>query len=304
MVKNHNKNILKLVLIPLMSFMVFYPTSIAYAAEAGTLDAGDSTSATTSDSSDTSTSSSTDIDVEQMFSEVLSEYASMKDNYTTLSETYSNIPTSNLSKTYIDYLETLESAKENTGFSEKMKAIQSADISINDASMSSSYSKIKSTVTGELLNKGLDISTAVDKYAKQTQTSNTKSLETIKSSVAAGKKYTKLVDNYKSLLVAEDEDGNEIANPYAEEYTKEVLNSLGITKITEALNSNTDSDGSYLTATEIFEKLNAAAQKKSDDYERETDETGEGKTDLEKAKEQTQKANEKYNSSKSSSSNS
>lgn len=292
-------SISRLFIIPMATTMLstLCVTTPVYAeATAGTLDSQNtsdtSSSQSSSQSNSESSTSDTGLDVDKMFAEVQSEYSDMKGKYTNLANNYGDIPTTNLSKTYVDYLQSLEDAKANTGFTEKMKAIQNADISINDAAMSSTYSKIKGTVKSEILNKGLDISSAVDQYAQQTANKNKASVETIKSAVAASKKYTKFVDNYKSLLVAEDENGHEIPNPYADELTSKVLNSLGITSITEAVQKGQGFKGQYLTSTEIFEKLNNIGQKTSDDYERANDK--DGLTDKEKAEKQKEEANKKY----------
>lgn len=288
-------SISRLFIIPMATTMLstLCVTTPVYAeATAGTLDSQNTSDTSDTQSNSTSSSSDTGLDVDKMFAEVQSEYADMKGKYTNLANNYGDIPTTNLSKTYVDYLQSLEEAKANTGFTEKMKAIQNADISINDATMSSTYSKIKGTVKSEILNKGLDISSAVDKYAQQTADKNKASVETIKSAVAASKKYTKFVDNYKSLLVSEDENGHEIPNPYADELTSKVLNSLGITSITEAVQKGQGFKGQYLTSTEIFEKLNNIGQKTSDDYERANDK--DGLTDKEKAEKQKEEANKKY----------
>lgn len=288
-------SISRLFIIPMATTMLstLCVTTPVYAeATAGTLDSQNTSDASDTQSNSTSSSSDTGLDVDKMFAEVQSEYSDMKGKYTNLANNYGDIPTTNLSKTYVDYLQSLEEAKANTGFTEKMKAIQNADISINDAAMSSTYSKIKGTVKSEILNKGLDISSAVDKYAQQTADKNKASVETIKSAVAASKKYTKFVDNYKSLLVSEDENGHEIPNPYADELTSKVLNSLGITSITEAVQKGQGFKGQYLTSTEIFEKLNNIGQKTSDDYERANDK--DGLTDKEKAEKQKEEANKKY----------
>ena len=288
-------SISRLFMIPMTTAMLstLCITTPVYAeATAGTLDSQNTSDTSSSQSSSESSSNDTGLDVDKMFAEVQSEYSDMKGKYTNLANNYGDIPTTNLSKTYVDYLQSLEDAKANTGFTEKMKAIQNADISINDAAMSSTYSKIKGTVKSEILNKGLDISSAVDQYAQQTANKNKASIETIKSAVAASKKYTKFVDNYKSLLVAEDENGHEIPNPYADELTSKVLNSLGITSITEAVQKGQGFKGQYLTSTEIFEKLNNIGQKTSDDYERANDK--DGLTDKEKAEKQKEEANKKY----------
>lgn len=285
----------RLFMIPMATAMLstMCVTTPVYAeATAGTLDSPNTSDTSSSQSSSESSSGDTGLDVDKMFAEVQSEYSDMKGKYTNLANNYGDIPTTNLSKTYVDYLQSLEDAKANTGFTEKMKAIQNADISINDAAMSSTYSKIKGTVKSEILNKGLDISSAVDQYAQQTANKNKASVDTIKSAVVASKKYTKFVDNYKSLLVAEDENGHEIPNPYANELTSKVLNSLGITSITEAVQKGQGIKGQYLTATEIFEKLNSVGQKTSDDYERANDK--DGLTDKEKAEKQKEEANKKY----------
>lgn len=288
-------SISRLFMIPMTTAMLstLCVTTPVYAeATAGTLDSQNTSDTSSSQSNSESSTSDTGLDVDKMFAEVQSEYSDMKGKYTNLANNYGDIPTTNLSKTYVDYLQSLEDAKANTGFTEKMKAIQNADISINDAAMSSTYSKIKGTVKSEILNKGLDISSAVDQYAQQTANKNKASVETIKSAVAASKKYTKFVDNYKSLLVAEDENGHEIPNPYADELTSKVLNSLGITSITEAVQKGQGFKGQYLTSTEIFEKLNNIGQKTSDDYERANDK--DGLTDKEKAEKQKEEANKKY----------
>ena len=107
-------NISRLFMIPMATAMLstMCVTTPVYAeATAGTLDSPNTSDTSSHQSSSESSSGDTGLDVDKMFAEVQSEYSDMKGKYTNLANNYGDIPTTNLSKTYVDYLQSLEDAK-------------------------------------------------------------------------------------------------------------------------------------------------------------------------------------------------
>ena len=217
-------------------------------------------------------------DISSGFDDTASLFSSLSSTYSKLSNNYGNITTASAGDYYMDYLQNLQDANESTGYDDKLYAIQNSDISINDATLNSTYAKLKKKVKSNLSSAGVDVSDSTTSKNKSTAKKNTANRETLTSFSNSSAKYEELVDNYKSLLTSEDEDGNTIENPYASQTKSKLTQSLGKTISQSYYDGDTYSGSSFISTSQLYSKINSAVNQltnsndssSSDDSENET----------------------------------
>lgn len=193
------------------------------------------------------------------FSDTMKQFDDLSSVYTKMSDKYGKVNTANTGGFYLDYLENLRDSNDQTQYDDKLYAIQKSDISINDAELSSTYSKLKKNVKKNLSAAGVDIKSTTSSKNKKTAKKNTANRETLTSFSDASAKYEELVDNYKSLLTAEDDDGNTIKNPYANKNKTELTSTLGKSITQSYYDGDEYSGGKFVSTSDIFTKINDKA---------------------------------------------
>ena len=193
------------------------------------------------------------------FSDTMKQFDDLSSVYTKMSDKYGKINTANIGGFYLDYLENLRDSNDQAQYDDKLYAIQKSDISINDAELSSTYSKLKKNVKKNLSAAGVDIKSTTSSKNKKTAKKNTANRETLTSFSDASAKYEELVDNYKSLLTSEDDDGNTIKNPYANKNKTELTSTLGKSITQSYYDGDEYSGGKFISTSDIFTKINDKA---------------------------------------------
>ena len=193
------------------------------------------------------------------FSDTMKQFDDLSSVYTKMSDKYGKVNTANTGGFYLDYLENLRDSNDQTQYDDKLYAIQKSDISINDAELSSTYSKLKKNVKKNLSAAGVDIKSTTSSKNKKTAKKNTANRETLTSFSDASAKYEELVDNYKSLLTTEDDDGNTIKNPYANKNKTELTSILGKSITQSYYDGDEYSGGKFVSTSDIFTKINDKA---------------------------------------------
>lgn len=196
-------------------------------------------------------------DISSGFDDTASLFSSLSSTYSKLSNNYGNVTTANAGDFYMDYLQNLQEANESTGYDDKLYAIQNSDISINDATLNSTYAKLKKKVKSNLSSAGIDVSDSTTSKSKNTAKKNTANRETLTSFSDSSAKYEELVDNYKSLLTSEDENGNTIENPYASQTKSKLTQSLGKTISQSYYDGDTYSGSSFISTSQLYSKINS-----------------------------------------------
>lgn len=198
-------------------------------------------------------------DVNSAFSDTMKQFSDLSSSYTKLSDNYGNVNTANTGDYYLDYLENLRDSNEQTQYDDKLYAIQNSDISINDATLSSTYTSLKKSVKKNLSAAGLNVKDITSSKNKSTAKKNTANRDTLLSFSDASAKYEELVDDYKSMLTSEDDDGNTIKNPYAEKNKSSLTSSLGKTISKSYYDGDTYTGGKFMSTSEIFSKISNKA---------------------------------------------
>ena len=217
-------------------------------------------------------------DISSGFDDTASLFSSLSSTYSKLSNNYGNITTASAGDYYMDYLQNLQDANESTGYDDKLYAIQNSDISINDATLNSTYAKLKKKVKSNLSSAGIDVSDSTTSKNKSTAKKNTANRETLTSFSNSSAKYEELVDNYKSLLTSEDEDGNTIENPYASQTKSKLTQSLGKTISQSYYDGDTYSGSSFISTSQLYSKINSAVNQLKNSSDSSSSDNSENKT--------------------------
>lgn len=197
-------------------------------------------------------------DISSSFDDTASLFSSLSSTYSKLSNNYGNVTTASTSDFYMDYLQNLQDANESTGYDDKLYAIQNSDISINDATLNSTYTKLKKKVKANLTSAGIDVKDSTTSKNKSTAKKNTANQETLTSFSDSSAKYEELVDNYKSLLTTEDDDGNLIENPYASQAKSKLTQSLGKTISQSYYDGDTYTGTGFISTSQLYLKINSS----------------------------------------------
>ena len=219
-------------------------------------------------------------DIQSTFDDTASLFSDLSSTYEKLSNNYGNVTTANAGEFYLDYLTNLQDANESTGYDDKLYAIQNSDISVNDATLSSTYEKLKKKVKSNLSSAGVDVSSSTTSSNKKTAKKNSANRETLTSFSDSTAKYEELVDSYKSLITSEDEDGNTIENPYASQTTSELTSALGKTISQSYYDGDTYSGSGFVSTSQLYSRINSSVNKvlSSDDSSSDSDSSSSSST--------------------------
>ena len=197
--------------------------------------------------------------VNETFSDTQSQFSSLTDQYNQLSSKYGQVNTANAGEYYLDYLENLQDSNDQTQYNTKLEAIADSDISINDATLSSTYSKLKKTVQKNLKSAGVNISSTTTSKNKKTAKNNSANRETLLSFSDASAKYEDLVSSYKSSLSDGSDTSSSVSSGYTTNAKSKLTSSLGKTISQSYYDGDNYTGNEFLSTSTLYNRINSNA---------------------------------------------
>lgn len=147
--------------------------------------------------------------VQEMFKDTQSQFAGMKDNYSSLANNYGNIKTIDSSAVYSQYLDSLNTSKDKIGFTDKMNAIQNFDMSMKDSGMKDAFHALKDKVGKDLKDDGLNVGALSDKFSMGLSMSGKEQIIAMNKVNQGARQYKDVLAKYQaSLKQSEQNTGN------------------------------------------------------------------------------------------------
>ena len=197
--------------------------------------------------------------VNETFSDTQSQFSSLTEQYNKLSSKYGQVNTANQGDYYLDYLENLQDSNEQTQYDKKLEAIAESDISINDATLNSTYTKLKKTVSKNLKSAGVNVSSSTTSKNKKTAKNNSANRDTLLSFSDASAKYENLVSSYKSSLSEGSDTTSSISSGYTTNAKSKLTSSLGKTISQSYYDGDNYTGNEFLSTSTLYNRINNKA---------------------------------------------
>ena len=136
-------------------------------------------------------------DVDEFYDETVTMFSEMKSGYQELAANYGNVGAASAESVYMDYLQNLQKANEDSAYSEKLAMIQDMDISINDPVINASYNKAKGQVNNALTGEGFDVQGRPSSFATDANAQSKATYSMMASASEGAKKYSSIVKDFK-----------------------------------------------------------------------------------------------------------
>lgn len=190
-------------------------------------------------------------EIKSDMTDISSQFSQLSDKYSQLSSKYGTIDTESITEScYMDYLSNLQDANEQTQYDKKLKAIQKSDISISDATLSATYSKLRKNIKSTLNKAGINASDSKSATTSKKAKTNKANRDTLLSISKASKKYSSLVSDYKDMV----SNGETISSSYASDTTaSKAVQQAG--KAVSTSNYDTSQSG-FIPTSDLFNKIN------------------------------------------------
>lgn len=197
--------------------------------------------------------------VNETFSDTQSQFSSLTEQYNKLSSKYGQVNTANQGDYYLDYLENLQDSNDQTQYDKKLEAIADSDISINDATLNSTYTKLKKTVSKNLKSAGVNVSGSTTSKNKKTAKNNSANRDTLLSFSDASAKYENLVSSYKSSLSEGSDTTSSISSGYTTNAKSKLTSSLGKTISQSYYDGDNYTGNEFLSTSTLYNRINNKA---------------------------------------------
>ena len=197
--------------------------------------------------------------VNETFSDTQSQFSSLTEQYNKLSSKYGQVNTANQGDYYLDYLENLQDSNDQTQYDKKLEAISDSDISINDATLNSTYTKLKKTVSKNLKSAGVNVSGSTTSKNKKTAKNNSANRDTLLSFSDASAKYENLVSSYKSSLSEGSDTTSSISSGYTTNAKSKLTSSLGKTISQSYYDGDNYTGNEFLSTSTLYNRINNKA---------------------------------------------
>lgn len=197
--------------------------------------------------------------VNETFSDTQSQFSSLTEQYNKLSSKYGQVNTANQGDYYLDYLENLQDSNDQTQYDKKLEAIADSDISINDATLNSTYTKLKKTISKNLKSAGVNISGSTTSKNKKTAKNNSANRDTLLSFSDASAKYEDLVSSYKSSLSEGSDTTSSISSGYTTNAKSKLTSSLGKTISQSYYDGDNYTGNEFLSTSTLYNRINNKA---------------------------------------------
>lgn len=223
--------------------------------------------------------------INETFSDTASQFSSLTEQYNKLSSKYGQVNTANQGDYYLDYLENLQDSNDQTQYDKKLEAIADSDISINDATLNSTYTKLKKTVSKNLKSAGVNISSSTSSKNKKTAKNNSANRDTLLSFSDASGKYEDLVSSYKSSLSNGSDTTSSVASGYTTNAKSKLTSSLGKTIAQSYYDGDNYTGNEFLSTSTLYNRINnKAAYVLSGSSDTLSDDSGSGDSDSSSSK--------------------
>lgn len=208
-------------------------------------------------------------EIKSDMTDISSQFSQLSDKYSQLSSKYGTIDTESITEScYMDYLSNLQDANEQTQYDKKLKAIQKSDISISDATLSATYSKLRKNIKSTLNKAGINASDSKSATTSKKAKTNKANRDTLLSISKASKKYSSLVSDYKDMV----SNGETISSSYTSDTTaSKAVQQAG--KAVSASNYDTSQSG-FVPTSDLFNKINQKMSAGSSESENTSNNSG------------------------------